>query len=259
MKSILLVGILTISAPLYAQESIPVGTVLPVQLETSLSNKSEAGQIIRARLMQDVPLGNGEKVRAGAKVAGQVLKVTPASAGTNMTISFKFDHLIISGRTVPITTDIRGLASTLEVDEAQLPDTGPDRGTPSTAYTTVQVGGDEVVYRGGGHVYNASDVLVGEPVPPDGVLARVRSNLVGACRGQLNANEPPQALWVFSSDACGVYGYANVKILDSGRNAPLGQIVLGADGGKLNIRSGSGMLLRVVASSQPGAQIPRRS
>jgi hypothetical protein len=257
MKSILLVGLLTISTHVYAQGSIPAGTVLPVRLESSLSQKTVPGQVIKARVMQDIPLADGSKIRAGAMVMGQVVAVTPATNGTNPTISFKFDRLVISRRTVPITTGLRALASTLEIDDAQLPSTGPDRGTPPAAYTTVQVGGNEVVYRGGGHVMNGLE-LVGEPVP-NGVLVGIRPNLARGCRGQVRDNEPPQALWVFASNACGVYGYPDVKILNSGREVPIGQITLGAERGDLNIRGGSGMLLRIIGDNMTGAQASRRS
>lgn len=64
---------IAISTHLYTQESIPVGTVLLVRLETSLSNKSRPGRVLRATVMQDVPLANGTKIRAGATVTGQVV------------------------------------------------------------------------------------------------------------------------------------------------------------------------------------------
>jgi len=259
MKSILLVGVLVISTQVYAQGSIPAGTALPVRLASSLSLKTVPGQVIKARVMQDVPLANGSKIRAGAMVMGQVVAVTAATGGTNATISFRFDRLVVSRRTTPIATGLRALASMLEIDDAQLPATGPDRGTPSTAYTTVQVGGDETVYRGGGHVMDASEEVVGEPVSPDGVLGRVRPNVSRGCRGHIDDNQQPQALWVFASDACGVYGYPNVQILNSGRNNPMGQIVLGVEQGRLNIRGGSGMLLRIIGNNMTGAQASRRS
>jgi hypothetical protein len=81
----------------------------------------------------------------------------------------------------------------------------------------------------------------------------VRPNSTGGCRGQIGDNEPPQALWVFASDACGVYGYSHLKTLSPGRNAPPGQIVLAADGRQLNVRARSGMLLRIVGASNPQA------
>ena len=259
MKLILLVGLLAISTTVFAQRSIPVGTVLPVKLETSLSMKSTPGQLVKARIMQDVPIGNGSMIYAGAKVTGHVVTVAPNGAGRGSEISLTFDQLVISHHTVPIKTNLRALASTMEVDDAGLPDTGPDRGTPPTAYTTTQVGSDEVVYRGGGHVVNTSEEVVGEPVPPDGVLARVLPNLTEGCRGQMIDNELPQALWIFSSDACGVYGYPHLRIINSGRSDPLGQIVLAADQSKLNVRYGSAMLLRIIAADQVGLQAPKHS
>ncbi len=257
MKSILLAGLLVISTNVFAQESIPVGTVLPVKLETSLSNKSAPGQVIKARVMQDVPLPNGARIRAGSAVMGRVVAVSPMKPGANLTISFRIDRLVFSQQILPVTTDLRALASALETNDAQLPATGPDRGTPPAAYTTVQVGGDEVVYRGGGHVMNGLE-LVGEPVP-NGVLAGVRPNLMRGCRGELDGNQQPQAVWVFASDACGVYGYAGVKLLNSGRKVPVGEITLGAERGDFNIRSGSAMLLRIIAVDQPGAQASKHS
>jgi hypothetical protein len=60
-------------------------------------------------------------------------------------------------------------------------------------------------------------------------------------------SKAPQALWVFSSDACGVYGMSGVRIADSGRTT--GPVTL-ARSGKIEIRSGSGMLLLVHTSSR---------
>lgn len=106
---------------------------------------------------------------------------------------------------------------------------------------------------------DASEEVVGEPVPPDGVLVRVRPNSSRGCRGQLDDDQQPQALWVFASDACGVYGYPNVQILNSGRNDPIGQIVLETEQSKFNIRGGSGMLLRIIGNNMTGTQPSPRS
>jgi len=49
----------------------------------------------------------------------------------------------------------------------------------------------------------------------------------------------------FSSDACGLYDFPNVTLAHAGRTDPVGQITLLSSRGNLNIRGGSGMLLRV--------------
>jgi hypothetical protein len=227
-----------------AQVSIPNGTILPVRLSGSVSSrKSKPGQVITARVMQDVPLGSGTTIRSGARVTGRVVSVSPAANGGNAIVSIVFDAIQLGHTAVPITTDLRALASPLEIDDAQLSIYGGDRGTPQYAYTTVQVGG-EVVYRGGGPVARG-DTVVGEPVP-NGVLATLRSKEGAPCRGAIDGDLHPQALWLFSSDACGVYGYSQVAIAHAGRTNPVGQIVLSStDGRDINIRTASGMLLRV--------------
>lgn len=227
-----------------AQTSIPPGTVLAIQLNNSLSSrKSKPGQAITGRLMQDVPLGSGSVLHSGARVIGHVVDVSPALNSGHAKISFTLDALQLRHTRIPLTTNIRALASPLEIDDAQLPLYGGDRGTPSTAYTTVQIGG-EVVYRGGGPVARG-ETVVGKPVF-GGVLVTVRAPEGKPCGGTIDGNNQPQALWLFSSDACGVYGYPQVAISHAGRTNPVGQIVLSStDDRDLNIRTGSGMLLRV--------------
>lgn len=204
MKQILLLISIALSTQLPAESVIPAGTILPVELNSSLnSKKSKAGQVITARIMQDVPLPRGSKIRAGAKVIGQVVRVRQANSTSGAKLALRFDTVVVSKRRILITTSLRALASSMAVWEAQLPKTGPDHGTPENAWTTVQVGNDEVVYRGGGPVVNGMQV-VGHPTS-NGVLVQVASVPGMTCRGQIEGNDRPQALWVFSSDACGTY------------------------------------------------------
>ena len=234
----------------FSQEVIPPGTVIPIELNSSFSLKSSPGHVLTARVKQDVPLSTGGTIRAGAKVIGRVLNVTPAGSSTDGQISFVFDKLVLSNRMVPLSVDLRAIASFVEVDQAQIPQTGPDRGTPENAWTTVQVGGD-VVYRGGGPVTEGS-TIVGKPTF-QGVLSQIAAKIGTSCRGAFDGNDEPQALWVFSSDACGVYGFPGVVVAHAGRTRPPGQITLATRHGHLNVSGGTGMLLRVTGASQNGA------
>jgi hypothetical protein len=243
MKRTLWISLIMLSAQLFAQNTIPAGTILPLSLNSPLnSRKLKAGQVITARVMQDVPLSAGSTLHAGAKVMGHVTNVNPAMGKSGAQVFLRFDTLVVSKRKIPITTNLRALASAMAVEDAQVPERGPDRGTPKEAWTTDQVGG-EVVYRGGGPVSNGLR-SVGEPTF-DGVLVHVSGKPGTRCRGEIDGNDRFQALWVFSSDACGTYGFADLTITHAGRRDPVGEIILASEKGDVNVRSGSGMLLRI--------------
>lgn len=66
----------------------------------------------------------------------------------------------------------------------------------------------------------------------DGVLSRVSSKAGTKCRGTIDGNDQPQALWVFSADVCGTYGFADVTIAHAGRSNPTEEITLISNSGK---------------------------
>jgi hypothetical protein len=219
------------------------GTILPVQLSSTISlDRAVPGQPISARIAQDVPLANGVVLRRGTKVLGHIVSVTPGSPSQ---IAFSFDRIEYSkSNTVSVATNLRALASTLEINSASLPDAGPDRGTPSVWWNTAQVGG-EALYGSG--PLTRGDHVVGHWVWGGGAAGQVESN--GKCRGEVAGNAREQSLWLFSTDACGVYGYSGVEIEHAGRTSPAGEITLTSTNPNLKIRAGSGILLRVDKSS----------
>lgn len=241
MRSILLVAVLGWTCACSAQQ-IPPGTILPVQLNTTLrSDTTRPGTLVKARIMQDVPLQLHSKIHAGAVVTGHVTNVVRGGRGEPAEISVRFDSLKEGKRTKTLTTDLRALASPLDVDQAQIPDAGPDRGTSEYDWVTEQIGGETVYH--GSVVTNGSQV-VGHYVH-DGVLVNVSANPESRCRGPVEGNDRAQALWLFASNACGVYDVRNVRIQHAGRTNPVGEIRLVADHGAVKILAGSGMLLRV--------------
>jgi len=243
MKQFLFVSLIVLSTQLSAQDEIPVGAILPVQLNSSLrSDKARAGQQVSARIMQDVPLPDGHKIHAGAKVIGHIVSATPAVNGMMADLSLRFDTLAMGRRSVPIITNLRALATMMDVSEAQVPESGPDRGTSENEWTTFQIGG-ETVYRGGDVAHGSN--IIGNSVVGGGVLARVTSIPGTKCRGDMSRNDQRQALWVFSSDACGLYDLPGLTLAHAGRSDPIGEIKLLSDRGNVKVRAGSGMLLRV--------------
>jgi hypothetical protein len=228
--------------------TIPSGTIFPVRLNATLSSaKCKPGQEITARIMQDVPLPKGAKIPEGSKVIGHIVDVAPATASSPARISLRFDKLLSSHQTVAITANLRAIAGFMQINEAQTPPVGPSESDVYRWLTTVQVGGD-AVYGEGGVVTAAenANLVVGKAVN-GGVLSQVRAKAGTKCRGAIDGNDAPQAFWVFSSDACGTYGFQHIYIAHAGRTDPRGVIVFISDTGNVKIPGGAGILLRINA------------
>ncbi len=226
-------------------EPIPAGTILSVSLNTALrSDKSGSGTTIIATVMQDVPLGKGETLRKGSKMTGHVVEaITPGKGSDESKISFQFDQLQLGNQTIPLTTNLRAVASRSAVLAAT-----PELTSPDYADDQIQIGGDQISYGEGG------PVMVGEQVvgkyTSQGVLANVDQN-----------SGTPSAFWLFSVNARGAYGFRDLTILQSGRTEPLGEVTLASNRKAVRVDKGSAMLLCVDGSGPESVQarsIPSR-
>lgn len=236
--------LISISAAIAGAQEIPSGTALPVRLNTKLDEKTATtGQPITASVAQDVPLPSGGKIRAGSRVSGRVLQAGRKGDGSSY-IRLRFDQVRANGRDIAITTSLRALATPRDVLDAQMPDHSPVRGESPANWTTTQIG-DDVVYRGGGHVMHG-DTVVGDPVS-DGVLAVLLPVRQPGCEAA--SGDHRLALWVFSSSACGAYGFGRFDIAHAGDTNPVGEIVL-QSGKNVRVYAGSGMLLLTVSPMQ---------
>jgi hypothetical protein len=221
---------------------IPAGTIIPMRLPSISSDKSKKGSQIEGKVAQDVPLPGGAKIHRGTTLLGEVVSSVRPTPGHGATLTIKFDALVRHGKPTPIRTNLRALASTLEIEDAQIPMSGPGESDVYDWLATQQIGGD-VVYGKQGPVARGSRI-VGQSTL-DGVFAEVVGSADGRCRGAVAGNTRPQAVWVFSADACGLYGFGNLELRHAGQTEPFGEIVLDAKSGPVRIRSGSGALLRV--------------
>jgi hypothetical protein len=221
---------------------IPAGTALPVVLNSTLdAKKDKPGQKIEARLMQDIPLPAGEKIKAGAHVTGHIVEVSRASGGSRMVL--KFDQLQDRGTTIQLNVSARAIASSQAVYAAEIPIDADSNFEPQNLWVMRQVGGD-IVNRGRGGIASG-DSLVGRW---DGAAwGKLTSAVEGDCTAA-DGNGIEQALWVFSTSACGLYGFEDVKLVHDGRTDPLAQIIL-ESGKPLHVGGGSGWFLLVGGSA----------
>ena len=226
-------------------QQIPVGTALPIMLNSGLdSARSRTGDRLNGKLMQDVVLPSGERLRAGSKIEGHVVETSAQPAAGGARVAVRFDRLITGKKQVPISVSLRALASMQDVFAAQLPaGTFDEYGTSISDWTTVQVGG-AAVYLGDATVRDGMEII--GQAPGWGI---VTAKLIPAPKRGCTANQSDgkheQSLWVFSPWACGTYGFDDLSIAHHGNTPPVGTIELTASA-RFRVRGGSGWLLRVV-------------
>lgn len=221
-------------------QQIPPGTVLPIMLDSTLDARHDKpGKVISGRIMQPVPLPDGATIPRGAKVVGHMVSAHAASTGSPARITLRFDRLHFDHQSLPFSANLRALASMFEVSQARIPTNNlPDYGTSISDWNTIQIGGAGV-FRGNGEVISDGQV-VGRSTSYGAVTAKL---LPAAKRGCPAGSQREQALWKFSPSACGTYGLAGLRILNSQPVNAKGEIVLQSDA-NVYVRGGSGWLLQ---------------
>ena len=78
---------------------VPVGTVLPIRLDTGLSSAtSHAGDLVVGRLAQDVMVGGAVALPSGTEVRGKVTAATPSGRVKGRAhLAFDFDSVVLAG------------------------------------------------------------------------------------------------------------------------------------------------------------------
>ncbi len=225
-------------------QGLPAGTAIPVMLRSELSSKkSKTGQKIAGRVMQDIALPSGSRVKSGAEVKGLIVEITrPTGGGSRMVVTFA--ELEDHGHAIPLLASLRALASSESVYQAGLPSGASSNASGSDDWVTMQVGGD-VVNRGRGAV-GSNNGIVGK-WSDGGVWAKLTPAPQSGCPAD-DGNDRVQSLWVFSTSACGVYNLPKLKLVHDGRTDPVGMITLESIN-DISIRGGSGWLLLVTGTA----------
>lgn len=238
-----LLALLLAASSLWAQQ-VPPGTLLPVMLDNNLdSGKSQPGEEITAKLMQEVPLPNRGKIKRESKVLGHIVAVSPASPGQEASLSVQFEKIEIDKQMVPISTGLRALASMQLVAQAKQPP-GGDMGYGTTSWDlNMSLIGGQISYNGKKIVKAPNGQVVGKVPQPGAVLAIPMANPERGCAGPAS-NTAEQAFWLFSTDACGIYDEKDMTYVSGIGGANSGRIVLQSPK-PVEVRGGSGWLLQV--------------
>jgi hypothetical protein len=86
--------------------TVPEGATLPLVLETAMSSaSSRSGDLIVARLAEDVRVGEKVVVPSGSEVRGRVTAAVPSGrVKTRARLAFDFDTLVLEGKEYSIGT-----------------------------------------------------------------------------------------------------------------------------------------------------------
>ena len=97
-------GILSVLRP--DPITIPEGATLPLVLETAISSAtSRSGDLVVARLAEDIKVGEKVVVPSGSEVRGRVTAAVPSGrTKTRARLAFDFDTLVLEGKEHPIGT-----------------------------------------------------------------------------------------------------------------------------------------------------------
>jgi hypothetical protein len=243
MRKLSAILILSLAGSCLWGQQIPTGSLLPAMLDNTIdSEKSKPGDEISAKLRQNVPLPHGGKIKRESKILGHIIAVSPDSAGNPFQITVKFDQIEVDKRPVSISAGLRAYATMELVEQARQPaNANGGNGTSVWDLNLSQIGG-QIAYTGQ-KIVRGNGKVVGRIPEPGAVLAVPMANPQFGCAGP-GANKSEQAFWVFSTNACGVYGDDSIALVSGIGGTSVGQIVFKSPK-KITVRGGSAWLLQV--------------
>jgi hypothetical protein len=224
----------------------PPGTAIPVMFSHTLdSARVKPGDPIVAKTTQIIVLPSGERIPRGAKLAGQIVAANLNTSNGPSQLAIRFDTLEYRDRSVSIRVGLRAMASFVDSYGTSSPIV--DHGYPDNSVYG-QVGGD--YFLPGDTVYSRSGDEVGK-ANHDGVfvkLARVehsnsQSHVV------CEQTDTLQSVGVFSSNACGLYGFQDLFVDEVGATMD-GTIQFHSDRHSARINRGTAALMQVISTGR---------
>jgi hypothetical protein len=193
---------------------------------TLRAGKVKPGTVFLLKTTQRVPVSEDAYLDRGAAVRGEVVtsEAGDRTAAHPATLAIRFTQLSYRGMMVPLVTRAVAMANLMDVDGTFLPLMGgADRGNSSEgSWTTMQVGGEEVVRSG----------WIG-PVVGSGLRTVGRADYYGVyglpekavgdrwCDGSAGdgclLDDCQGALWVRRRNSAGVVGWVDYDYKSDGR------------------------------------------
>ena len=229
--------------------SVPVTTAIPVTFTRTIdANHAHLGDAVTAETTQVVRLENGRNISRGARVMGHVVTTapfnfdhTPYAKQQPSALAIHFDSITDHGQVIPISVYVRAMADPITSWSAADPST-PD----STFVAQTQIGGDQLVPSQSEVLSRDGDVVAYQR--KGGVYAHLIASQGNSPDG-CDSTDTEQSVKMFSASACGLYGFVDVSLTDSGRRNSSGTFVLQSRRGTPTIWKHSNALLEVIPAT----------
>lgn len=228
-------------------QPLPNGTAIPIVFTRTINaGKVKPGDPVTAKTLQVVLYGPTQSISKGSKVIGHVVQANAfVSQDEPSMLEIQFDKIEDKLETVPFRASIRAMANVLEASAATRPTDSPDM-DPSRAVTLVggdqELPGEKQVYSADGDNVGISNRL--------GIFSRLEpAESISRFRRIECAGIPTlQSVAIFSSTACGLYGFPETYISLTGNESLNGTIEFKSNRYTIKIHSGSAALLQVIGT-----------
>lgn len=230
-------------------ETIPPSTTIPIEFSSTLkAGKLKPGDAVRARTAQAVMLPNGGEVPKGTPVTGHVTESaafhfdeSPYAIQKPSLLGVRFEQIELKNGKQDVRLQLRALVNVFAIDDGTRPYYEMEYASDMTVY---QVGGDSRIIRGT-RIFSPSGNVV-EYVRKNGTFGHLQAGPATNSTSGLSCDAigTEQAVGVFSSEACGLYGFEGSRLEQNGSRSD-NTLLLSRPGVSVEIPAHSMALLEV--------------